>query len=94
MKQFKFRMVVTYEYDFNIEAPDKKTALELCDEFQNIDAFICDTDDRAMKFWDCSRDYDFIKEDKNPSKYADVFTNDDLNEYIKHLPNYMKKIKQ
>ena len=64
MKQFKFRMVVTYEYDFNIKAPDKKTALELCDEFQNIDAFICDTDDRAMKFWDCSRDYDFIKEDK------------------------------
>jgi len=44
-----------------------------------------------MKFWDCSRDYDFIKEDKNPSKYADVFTNDDLNEYIKHLPNYIKK---
>jgi len=24
MKQFKFRMVVTYEYDFNIKAPDKK----------------------------------------------------------------------
>jgi|TARA_R100000084_G_scaffold108443_1_gene71087 hypothetical protein len=90
MKQFKFRMVVTYEYDFNIEAQDKNHALELCDEFQNIDEFICDTDARAMKFWDCSRDYIFIEEDKNPSEYGDVYTNDDLNDYIKHLPNYAK----
>ena len=90
MKQFKFRMVVTYEYDFNIEAQDKNHALELCDEFQNIDEFVCDTDARAMKFWDCSRDYIFIEEDKNPSEYGDVYTNDDLNDYIKHLPNYAK----
>ena len=90
MKQFRFRMVVTYEYDFNIEAPDKNHALELCDEFQNIDDFVCDTDARAMKFWDCSRDYIFIEEDKNPSKYGDVYTNDDLNDYNKRLPNYAK----
>ena len=90
MKQFKFRMVVTYEYDFNIEAPDKKTALELCDEFTNIDEFVCDIDERAMSSWECSRDFDFIEEDKNPSKYGAVYSNDDLNDYIKNLPNYAK----
>ncbi|GAF95405.1 unnamed protein product, partial [marine sediment metagenome] len=32
MKKFKFRMVVTYDYDYTIEAPTKAAALDINDK--------------------------------------------------------------
>jgi len=83
-------MVVTYEYDYTIEAPTKAAALDINDKLTDINDFVCDIDSRAMGVWECNRDFDLIGEDKNPGEYDDIYTFEDLKEYIENIPDYEK----
>tara|TARA_R110001592_G_scaffold75593_1_gene228800 strand:+ start:1061 stop:1333 length:273 start_codon:yes stop_codon:yes gene_type:complete len=90
MKKFKFKMVVTYDYDYSIEAPNKAIALDINDKLTDINDFICEIDSRAMGVWECTRDFDFIGEDKNPGKYDDVYSQEELKDFTDSIPDYEK----
>lgn len=70
-KVFAFEVTTTYSHYYSIEADSEEQAKKIHNELLKTQNFEYYIDDRAMKCWECERDYEYRGEDEKQFTHID-----------------------